>query len=218
MSQLEAPDVTEMAAVHRVFRKAFTVAPQFIGKAPDGDTARAAVVAGYYSNVLEFLRVHHDGEDALLFPKLRERASDVTLFDQMSADHEAVHAALDGAVAAVERWQASASATDAAALIACLHELEAALLPHLDAEEERVLPLVSEHITCEEWGELPGHAMGMFSGDNLFLILGLVRDEMTQEQRDRMLQEMPPPAVEAWKAVGIDAYAGTIKALVGAPA
>ena len=33
-----------------------------------------------------------------------------------------------------------------------------------------------------------------------------------------MLEGMPPPAVEAWKTVGIDAYKATVAGLVGSPA
>ena len=72
------------------------------------------------------------------------------------------------------------------------------------------LPLLAEHITAAEWGELPGHAMAAFQGDNAFLILGLVREQFTPEQNERMLLEMPPPAVEAWKTIGIDAYKATV--------
>jgi hypothetical protein len=40
---------------------------------------------------------------------------------------------------------------------------------HLDNEEETVLPLIGEHLTIEEWGELPAHAMRNYSGERIWL-------------------------------------------------
>jgi hemerythrin-like domain-containing protein len=211
------PDVTEMTAVHRVFRNTFATAPRFVGGVKDGDTERAAIVGGYLANVLELLRVHHDGEDELMFPKLVDRSADPELVRRIAAEHHDLDAALPAATAAISAWVADGSTDSGDAVLAALKDLEVALVPHLDHEEEAILPLVSEHISVEEWDELPGHAMQTFQGDNLFLILGLVRDEFTQEQRDRMLEGMPPPAVEAWRTVGIDAYKASVAQLIGAP-
>ena len=212
------PDITEMTAVHRVFRDAFAMAPQLVSSAADGDAERTAVVASFYRNVLEFLHCHHAGEDELLFPKLAERSGNPELVATLAAQHEGVQGALDGANAAIEGWSASAAAADGAKAVAAIGVLDVALTAHLNQEEQDLLPLIAGNITVEEWGELPAHAMGHFRGDNMFLIIGLVRDKMTEEQRDRMLDAMPPPAVAAWKAVGIDAYRADVQALVGAPA
>ena len=62
--------------------------------------------------------------------------------------------------------------------------LERGPRPHLDREEAAILPLAAAHLTPEEWGKLPGHAMGSFGGDKIWLIIGLIRENFTQEQRD----------------------------------
>jgi hypothetical protein len=69
---------------------------------------------------------------------------------------------------------------------------------HLGDEETKLLPLCSTNLTEQEWGALPGHALGAIAGDNFWLILGLIRQRMNDEQRARMLSHMPPPAVEVW--------------------
>ena len=217
MSDPTRPDVTEMVAVHRVFRNVFDSAPRLIGSVDDGDRSRAAIVASFYANVLEFLRVHHEGEDELMFPKLIERAEDPDLVRRIADEHHGVENKLAAANATAAEFAASGSAATGAQLILDLAALEETLVPHLDHEEAELLSVVERHITLEEWGELPGHAMGSFRGDNLFLILGLVREQMTPEQNERMFEEMPPEAVEAWKAVGLDAYKATVSALVGSP-
>src|SRR6478735_103151 len=153
------PDVTEMTAVHRVFRNGFAMAPKLIGGVADGDIERAGVVGGFYVTLLNFLHAHHDGEDELLFPKLLERAEDPTLVARINAQHHLVDDALAVVEATLTEWSVDGSATTAARLVGEIEVLSAATLPHLDEEEAEILPIVERHITLAEWGELPGHAM-----------------------------------------------------------
>ena len=44
--------------------------------------------------------------------------------------------------------------------------------------------------------------MQSFTGDNLWLILGLIRESMTADQRGQMLAHMPPPVADAWRTTG----------------
>ena len=56
---------------------------------------RAATVGSYYANILELLRVHHDGEDVILYPKLLERCpADADLIARINAQHHDVESAL----------------------------------------------------------------------------------------------------------------------------
>src|SRR5438067_13168408 len=89
------PDVTEMTSVHKVFTGAFAAATQLIGSVAPGDTGRAATIGSFYANVLELLRVHHEGEDELLYPKLLERCPDrAPLVERINAQHVEVESLL----------------------------------------------------------------------------------------------------------------------------
>ncbi len=70
------PDVTDMYAVHGVFRDTLGAAPRLIGDIAPGDAARVDQIANYYDNILYFLEAHHDGEEVIVFPRLRERCPD----------------------------------------------------------------------------------------------------------------------------------------------
>jgi hypothetical protein len=211
----EGPDVTEMAAVHRVFRGAFTMTPKLVGGVADGDREGAAVVGAYLSTVLKFLHAHHTGEDELMFPKLVERAEDPELVARVNAQHHLIEPALAAAGATASDWSAGGSAELGRRLVGEVAVLAGVTTPHLDEEEATIMPIVSEHITLDEWHELPGHALRSMEGDELWLVLGLVRDQMSQEQRDHMLEAMPPPLVEAWQAVGLESYKARITQLIG---
>lgn len=201
------PDTSDMLAVHRVFREALSQAPALVGSVEDGAVDRAAVVGTYFDNVLNFLHVHHEGEDELVWPPLLERAAHQSeLVERIAAQHGNVVELIARAEAALTAWTAAPHAATGDALTSALTALRTELVTHLDEEEVHVLPLAAEHLTVQEWGSLPAHGMSHFGGDKLWLILGLLRTNMSQRQRDDMLAHMPPPAVEFWTNVGEGLY------------
>ncbi len=201
MSEPVRPDTSEMAAVHKVFRSSLDSAPEFIASAK-ADDARRALIADYYSNVLSFLEVHHDGEEELLFPLLAERAPQHRdRFDLALSQHHDALAALKTSNGALAAWQDKGD-PEAANLEVSLGALDEILSAHLDMEESEIMPLAADHVTVEEWGMLPAHGFANFKGDKVWLILGLIRENFSDEQRAIMLAHMPPPAVQMWETMG----------------
>jgi iron-sulfur cluster repair protein YtfE (RIC family) len=195
-----------MYAVHGVFRDTLGAAPTLVGGIAHGDAERVALIANYYENILSFLEAHHDGEEHLVFPLLRERcAGNEALMDHMNDQHHEALALLDEARVSLAAWPGGDAAAQAAAQerlnVLCSH-----LLEHLNEEEAKVLPLAAEHLSMEEWGALPGHGMANFHGDKIWLILGLIRERMTDDQRAAMMAHMPPPALEMWTGFGEQAF------------
>ena len=210
------PDTSDMIAVHKVFRHALTSASRLIEGTPPGDLQRAAVVGSYYDNILRFLKVHHQAEDDLIWPKLAQRApARSELVQEMTSDHERIHDPLDLTATALPLWTSSPDPAAGQALISGLEALGRVLTPHLDREEQEVVPLCSEYLTLEEWGQMPGHALASYDGDKVWLILGLIRENMTQQQCDDMLAHMPPPARDMWVNMGnaaFDEFIGEVRA------
>jgi len=205
------PDVTDMYAVHGVFRDTLGAAPRLIGDIVPGDAARVDQIANYYDNILYFLESHHDGEEAIVFPRLRERCPDeAALLDRFEEEHKQALILLEDARRSLAGWPGadgdSAAAVAQAAVADSLEALRVQLVEHLDEEEARALPLCAENILAEEWGQLPGHALAGYQGDKVWLILGLIRQRMTQEQRDAMLEHMPPPPRDMWINYGENAF------------
>jgi hypothetical protein len=200
------PDTDDMIAVHGVFRDCLGAAPTLVGGIAAGDTERVALIANYYENILSFLEAHHDGEEKLVFPLLRERCTgDDALIDHMAEQHEEALALMGEAKSSLAAWPGGDAAAQQAAQDR-LGELCSHLGEHLSEEEQKVLPLAGEHLSMEEWGALPGHGMANFHGDKIWLILGLIRERMTEEQRAAMTAHMPPPALEMWTGFGEQAF------------
>ena len=200
------PDVTDMYAVHGVFRDTLGSAPQFVGDVTPGDVEQVALIVNYYENILSFLEAHHDAEEKLVFPLLRERCpGEGALVDRMTGQHHEAVRQLEEAQRLLQAWPAGDAAAQKAAQ-GGLDALHAQLVDHLDQEEASVLPLAAENLSAEEWGALPGHGMANFRGDKIWLILGLIRERMTDAQRAAMLEHMPPPALDMWTGFGEQAF------------
>ena len=202
------PDVTDMYAVHAVFRDTLGAAPRLIGDIAPDDGARLKQIANYYDNILFFLESHHDGEEVIVFPRLRERCpGEEALIASLESDHEKALSLLAGARTSLAAWPGTdGDAAAQSAVVDSVESLRTQLVAHLDREETYALPLCSENISIEEWAQLPGHALAGYHGDKVWLILGLIRQRMTNAQRARMLFHMPPPARDMWTSFGENAF------------
>jgi hypothetical protein len=177
-----------------------------VGGVAPGDSERLALVANYYDNILFFLEAHHDGEEEIVFPALRDRCPDQqALLDRLDVEHKEAISLMETARGSLATW-AGGDGTAGGTVANDLGALRAQLVTHLDREETEGLPLCAENLSAEEWGSLSGHGMANFHGDKIWLILGLIRERMTEAQRAAMLEHMPPPAVEMWTGFGEQAF------------
>ena len=87
-----------------------------------------------------FVHLHHNLEDVLLFPALRDADPAIGhVVDRLEADHVRVSELLDAVEAAAERLTAAEEAARADVVLA-LEELHGHLLEHLDYEELQAGP------------------------------------------------------------------------------
>jgi Hemerythrin HHE cation binding domain len=187
----------DMIAVHQALIGSLDAAPSLVE--PVDDAGRAEIVGSFYENILEFLHVHHEGEDVLVYPLLKERCPEnKAALERIEAQHSLLDDPMAEAGAAVTAWRTSPSAEGARSLVGSMATISEALRPHLEEEESTVLPIASSWMTPEEWGLLPGHALQSFRADKPWLAIGLIREHLSEEQRDRMLEGMPPPVQAMW--------------------
>ena len=200
---LPLADTSDMIEMHRVFRACFGKSSRLVKSVATGDSERGDVVASYYANVLRLLSVHHEGEDVLVTPKLLERDPDqAEMIERIASQHADVVSLMDAAEASLASWRQSFDGAARADLIHALERLDRELTVHLDAEEADILPIAARCLNAAEWGELPSHGMQHFDGDKLWLVMGLIRDQMSPEHRAEMDAHMPPPVAASWAASG----------------
>jgi Hemerythrin HHE cation binding domain/Polyketide cyclase / dehydrase and lipid transport len=149
----DAPvDTRMMGIVHDALRRDLARAIATLSAAPYPDGARRVALGEHLRWMMSFLHAHHHGEDAGLWPLVRERdPRAVPLADAMEADHALVDPLVDACATAARRYADSASDEARCALLASLRDLAEVLLPHLQREEDEMMPLVSIAITSAEW-------------------------------------------------------------------
>ncbi len=204
-------DTSDMLIPHGMFRTGFASAGAIIARASRGDAEQTALVSSYFDNVLRFLDAHHGGEDALVWPVLTERCpAAAELLARPPGQPAAIHEPPARAGARLTAGAASGDSEDGRKLAAAMAGLGAEIEVHFGEEEAEILPVASRNMSPEEWGQLPGHAMQHFSGDKIWLILGLVFEQMTPEQLAVTLQHIPAPVVTMWNTTGRAAFEGFI--------
>ncbi len=157
----------------------------------------------YYTTVLDLLHGHHEGEDQLLTPRLLERMPDeAPMFTRIGQQHQTVLAAVAATEGAIVAWRAAPSAANRPDAAAALATLAAGLTPHLDEEEREILPIAAQCVNVAECGQLPEHGMRSFRGDKMWLILGLVQEQITDAQKATMEAHTPTPLLELWNGPG----------------
>jgi hemerythrin-like domain-containing protein len=208
-------DTHEMLLIHRVIRREIGRLPALLRRT-SGDPARAKLVASHAREMLHFVHTHHSGEDELLWPVLRPRVSlDGELIDRMQAQHEQVAAAVEDVRRDLPAWEASADGAIGERMAARLDSTGDVLTAHLAEEEERVLPLVSQHFTQAEWDALGEHGLAAVPGKRRLVILGHILAEADDAERAQFLQRIPPPARVAYKLIGRRQYARETARLQG---
>ncbi|MFI7608081.1 hemerythrin domain-containing protein [Micromonospora sp. NPDC049366] len=187
-------DVRDMYMAHAAMRREFGLLPQLVRDVAPGDTRRAEVVGAHADLMCLILHTHHEGEDLLLWPRLRERggAEAEAIVPTMEAQHHAIEAAHAQVVALLPAFRATARGGEA--LAEALDALRAALIEHMDLEEREILPLAEKHVTAAEWKGLGEHGMRHAPKKILPLVFGIAMYEGDPEVVKAVLAEAPGPA------------------------
>lgn len=188
----------DMIAVHAALIGALDDAPSLIGSA-EGTIDRVEIIGSFYDNVLEFLHVHHAGEDELIYPILEERCpEEKATLQRVDAQHTLLDEPMERARSALAAWREAPSVESGRTVVSLIGTVGETLWPHLGEEEATVLPIASAWMSPEEWGQLPGHALRSFRTDKPWLSIGLIREHLSPEHRDLMLARMPLELQTLW--------------------
>ena len=188
----DAPaDTAMMRIVHSALRRDLQRAREALTRVPPPDERQRAAIAEHLGWLMAFLEAHHRSEDVGLYPVVREREPGAAaLLDDMARDHEAI------APAIVELERAAARCADGdecEPLVDALDAVTDVLLPHLQREEDEVMPVVSRAITNAEWraieqrDHLDGTSMAQLGREGHWLI-----DDASADDRARVLGLVPP--------------------------
>ncbi len=139
-----------MGIVHDALRRDIARALGALSSSPT-DAQRVAL-GQHIGWMMRFLHRHHHGEDAGLWPLVRERDERVSrLLEAMEADHKMIAPMVDKCTTTAYEYATSNADSRRISLIDALQELATVLLPHLQREEDDAMPIVSITISAPEW-------------------------------------------------------------------
>lgn len=199
-------DPWQMALVHRLILRGFERARDIARSQPGAD--RVPAVREYLEFHLDGLHAHHTTEDEFLWPRLRERTSmDTELVDRMEQQHERLHEALDRSRKRLDAWSDDpADAANSHALANALDDVLVGLAEHLSEEEDKVVPLIAQHISDGEWEELGKRAFAKFKPSQRFTAMGELERTANPQENIRMNADLPLPIRLIWRLVGRRRY------------
>ncbi len=188
-------DTSVMPTLHTFFRREFRLAGAVVRGVAAGDLARARVVADHVELLTRHLHHHHTVEDELMWPKLLERVSDelAPIVHLMESQHERVDGLIEEIGTLVPTFREGASADVRDRLADLLDTLHVHLVEHLDAEEERLLPIAARTMTQHEWDEMGERGRGGTPRNEQTLMLGMYQHDGDPAVIAAMLADAPPP-------------------------
>jgi len=140
------------------------------------------------------LHVHHEGEDELLYPKLIERVPDqAPMTEQVDHEHQTIKIALDASSAACAAWRQRPSTETGEALAASLDHLDEVVQPHLDDEEQKIVPLAAVTLTQQEWDAMAKHGVTQMPRNMRGVAFGMMLEPLDQADRTYMMKHLPAP-------------------------
>lgn len=213
-------DTRVMGVIHSVYRREFRLAGEVVRGVAEGDTARAAVVGDHLQLIHDHLHHHHSAEDELCWPLLLQRVPEelAPLVHLMESQHARVDTLLSEISALLPAWRESAGAGRRDRLAELHDELYRHLCEHMDAEEERLLPIVARALTQAEWDAVGEAAKSGTPKRQLMLSLGMIVYDGDAEVVDTvLLAGAPAPVRWLLPRLAARAYRRHARSVYGTP-
>src|SRR6266540_5616459 len=134
-------DTRMMGIVHDALRRDLGRAVGALSTIPSPQDAQRSAIGEHLVWMTEFLHAHHHGEDSGLWPLVRSRDPRAQpLLEEMEAAHARVAPLVQDCVAAARRYGSDSSGDARVDLLGALTRLVDVLLPHLQREEDEMMP------------------------------------------------------------------------------
>jgi hemerythrin-like domain-containing protein len=192
-------DVRLYRVVHETFRRATTRLVDATAKLEP--SALEPVIRPHWDFYTAILHHHHHTEDVSVFPALLAVRPEMRPTIHMLEDeHVELGPNIDAVHASVAAF---AKRPDASAQLDVHHALVALrdwFFPHLDQEDEKILPAVAESIPPKQWDQLDKAALKSIPRRHLPRAVGAL-DEVIRSLPEQDRPAPPPPPIRLMLAV-----------------
>lgn len=204
--QVAAPegpvDMQTMYVMHHGFRRDLRRFAEAVPRTPVEDRAAWVLLHRRWELFAKVLHHHHSGEDAGIWPWLRERCGEehLAMLDAMEAEHGEIDPLLEACAAGFRRLAEAPDEDARAALAVRVVAARDSLGRHLAHEETEAIALIQALMSHAEWLELDEKH---FKDEKLTLgkvlrIVPWAAYDVPRTARDRVLAEAGLPFRVVW--------------------
>ena len=187
-------DVRDIFFVHGAFRRGFAESASLVRANPMPSAARVSFLAHHIDFSIRFLHIHHEGEDALLYPLIEERVPDQAAnAERVDQEHLVVSDTANTVSSACSAWRAQPTPATAEALAVALTALEEILNSHLDDEERDIVPLAATTLSQQEWNALGEHGIAQIPRKLRPIAFGMLTEPLDANDKAFMTRALPAP-------------------------
>jgi hemerythrin-like domain-containing protein len=180
--------------IHGAVRRDLDRLDAALAQVTSTDRRRAQELDRAYANLRRELTHHHEGEDAYIWPMLKDAGVDPALLEAMEGEHHTMADALSSTSAAMSAFAATGSPADAETARASVVRTREVVEQHLRHEEDELEPQLHNYVETPEWKAVekklsrqpPGIAGRFFAW---------LTDGMSDEHRAFLKQTVPSPVV-----------------------
>jgi hemerythrin-like domain-containing protein len=152
----------------------------------------------FYTAILHH---HHHTEDASVFPALVAARPEMrSTIDMLEDEHVELGTNIDAVDVAVAAFVKRPNAATQEAVHDALVSLRDWFFPHLDLEDEKILPAIAESITPKQWNQLDKAALKSIPRKHRSSAVASL-DEVIQSLPERDRPAPPPPPIRLMLAV-----------------
>ncbi|WP_051276462.1 hemerythrin domain-containing protein [Marmoricola sp. URHB0036] len=191
-------DQTGMYVMHFAFRRDLHNLVAAVEHTPVSEVEVWAALRERWAKFADVLHHHHSVEDEHLWPALRRhaeargQAQDVTLLEDMEAEHEVIDPALAAVRAAFDEMCAHPCADHRNALDIRLAAVHDSLQEHLAHEEGQALPMLQRTLSVEENQSFEEAVAQAYPLRVVPFVMCWALHELPEEGRQRLLAQTPP--------------------------
>jgi hemerythrin-like domain-containing protein len=192
-------DTRVYQVVHDVFRLATNRLVDAAEKLEP--SALQPVIGQYWNFYAAVLHHHHHNEDESIFPVLLAVRPDMADFIKtLEDDHRQLIRSMDDVDSAIAGFDLQPDASHQKAVWDAAVGVREMFFPHLDAEDERILPAVAQSIPPKEWTSLDRAALKSIPREYLPRAVAAL-DEIIQKLPKGDQPPPPPPPIRVMLAV-----------------
>jgi hemerythrin-like domain-containing protein len=190
MAEPQHADTRLYLVVHQSLRLTLD---RFVGAAERLDPATlAAVIPDRWALFARALHNHHEHEDSDFFPMIAAACPDEQpLIEQLEREHRELVALLDAVDAAVAALVADPNDATRRAVHDGIAAVRDTLVPHLDVEDEELLPAAATTVDPKEWDDASDRALKAIPKADLPIAAGILDEVAASFPPDR--RPPPPP-------------------------